>query len=48
VTGEWRKLHIEDLNDLYYSRSIIPVIKSKKKVIGGACSTYGREAYSGF
>jgi hypothetical protein len=27
VTGEWRKLHIEELNDLY-SPNILRVIKS--------------------
>ena len=30
VTGEWRKLHIEELNDLYCSPSIVRVIKSKR------------------
>ena len=29
VRGEWRKLHTKDLNDLYSSRNIIRVIKSK-------------------
>jgi len=30
VTWEWRKLHIEELNDLYSSPSIVRVIKSKR------------------
>ena len=27
VTGEWRKLHNEELNDLYTSHNIVRVIK---------------------
>ena len=30
VTMEWRKLHNEELNDLYSSRSIFPVIKTRR------------------
>jgi len=30
VTGEWKKLHNEELNDLYSSPNIVLVIKSKR------------------
>jgi len=30
VTWEWRKLHNEELNDLYFSPSIARVIKSRR------------------
>ena len=30
VTGEWRKLHNEELNELYFSLNIVRVIKSRK------------------
>jgi len=30
VTGEWRKLHNEDLNDRYCSPNIVGVIKSRR------------------
>jgi hypothetical protein len=30
VKGEWRKLHNEELRDLYSSPSIIRIIKSKR------------------
>ena len=40
VTGEWRRLHTEELNDLYLSPNIIQVNKNE---MGWACSTYGRE-----
>ena len=30
VTGEWRKLHNEELNDLYCSTNIVRVIRSRR------------------
>ena len=43
VTGYWRKLHNEELNDPYTSPNIVWVITSRKNEMGGACSAYGRE-----
>jgi hypothetical protein len=42
VTGEWKRLHKEELNDLYSSPNVLGV-KIEKNEVGGACSTYGRE-----
>jgi len=39
VTGEWRRLHNEELNDLYCSPNIVRVIE--KNEIGRACGAYG-------
>jgi uncharacterized membrane protein len=45
VTGEWRKLHNEELNDLFCSLNIAWVIKIEKNEMGvrGVCSLYGGE-----
>jgi hypothetical protein len=34
VTGEWRRLHNEELNDLYSTPNIIRVIKSRMRWAG--------------
>jgi hypothetical protein len=40
VTGEWRKLHNEELHNLYLSPDIIRQVKANG--VGGACGTHGR------
>jgi hypothetical protein len=41
VTGEWRKLHNEELNDLYLSPNIVRVIKSRGMRWAGHVSRMG-------
>jgi hypothetical protein len=42
VTGEWRKLHNEELNDLYSLPSIIRIIKSRRMRWAGHVARMGR------
>jgi hypothetical protein len=47
--GEWRKLHNEELNDLYTSRNIVRVINSRRmRWAGHVARMGGGEAYTGF
>jgi len=43
VTGEWRRLHNEDLNDLYSSSNIVRVIKSRRMRWAGHVAHMGEE-----
>jgi hypothetical protein len=41
VTGEWRKLHNEELHDLYFSLSIVRVIKWRRMRWAGHVARLG-------
>jgi hypothetical protein len=47
VTGGWRKLHNEELHNLYSSPSIIRMIKSRRAILAGHVARMGekRNAY---
>jgi hypothetical protein len=48
ATGQWRRLHNDDVNDLYSSPNIIRGNRIEKNEMGRACSTYGeREVHTG-
>jgi hypothetical protein len=42
VTGEWRKLHNEELNDLYSLPNTVRVVKSRRMRWAGHVARMGR------
>jgi hypothetical protein len=45
VTGGWRKLHNEELHNVYSSPSVIRMIKSRRMRRAGHVARMGRSAY---
>jgi hypothetical protein len=43
VIGEWRKLHNEELHDLYSSTSIIRLMKSRRMRLAGHVARRGEK-----
>jgi hypothetical protein len=43
VTGEWRKLHNEELNDLYSLPNIVQVVKSRQMRWAGHVACMGED-----
>ena len=48
VTGEWRKLHNEKLNDLYFSPNIVWAIKSRIRWAGHVARMGEQRDVAGF
>ena len=48
VTGDWRKLHNEELNDLYCSPNIVRVIKWRRMRWVGHMARMTEEVHRGF
>jgi hypothetical protein len=42
VTGDWRKIHIEEIHNLYSTPNIIRMIKSRRMRRGGHVARMGR------
>ena len=47
VTGEWRKLHNKELNDLYSSPNVIRAIKSRRMRWAGHVARMGERSFGG-
>jgi hypothetical protein len=47
-TGEWRMLHSEELNDMYSSPNIFPVIKSRRMSLAWHVARIGARIIQGF
>jgi hypothetical protein len=48
VTGEWRKLHNEELHNLYSSADTIRQVKSRRMRWAGHVARMGEESVQGF
>jgi hypothetical protein len=46
VTGDWRKLHNEELHNLYSSPSTIRIIKSRRMRWAGHVAPTGKDEYT--
>jgi hypothetical protein len=44
VTGEWTKLHNEELNDLYFLPNIVRVVKSRRMRWAGHVARMGEDS----